>query len=239
MNDIRISGSGSVGGGEYNSVHINGSGRIDGAVTCKTYASSGSSRVKGGIKCDEFASSGASHIEGSVDCSGTFSTSGAAHIDGDLHGDTAKCSGSLSVGKNIDIREGRFSGSLSAEGDVSAEKVVLSGAARIKGLLNAETVEINVGLGNMAVEIGSVGGGSITVKCKSGGNVFGFFKMKDLIFMKTTSIEADRVELECTEADIVRATDVVIGDSCRIGTVEYSGLITVSENAKVEKTVKV
>ena len=69
--------------------------------------------------------------------------------------------------------------------------------------------------------------------------VFGFFKMKDLIFMKTTSIEADRVELECTEADIVRATDVVIGDSCRIGTVEYSGSITVSENAKVEKTVKV
>ena len=108
MNDIRISGSGSVGGGEYNSVHISGSGRIDGAVTCKTYASSGSSRVKGGIKCDEFASSGASHIEGSVDCSGTFSTSGAAHIDGDLHGDTAKCSGSLSGGKNIDIREGRF-----------------------------------------------------------------------------------------------------------------------------------
>lgn len=37
MNDIRISGSGNVGGGEYENVKISGSGRVDGDISCKIF----------------------------------------------------------------------------------------------------------------------------------------------------------------------------------------------------------
>lgn len=56
--------------------------------------------------------------------------------------------------------------------------------------------------------------------------------------LKTTSIEADSVELENTTADTVRAVDVTLGDGCDIGTVEYSGTLTVSEKAKVGNVIK-
>ena len=65
MNDIRISGSGTVGSGEYNEVKISGSGRI-----C------------GDVKCERFAVSGSAHSAGVIECSGELSVSGSLKTDG-------------------------------------------------------------------------------------------------------------------------------------------------------------
>lgn len=239
MNDIKISGSGSVSGGEYNNVKISGSGHVNGDISCRSFAASGSTKVDGNIKCDDFASSGSSHVKGMMDCSGALASSGSLVVNGSLHVDTARCSGSLKVSDDMDAREVQLSGTASIGGGLSAEKVVISGSAKIRGLLNAEVADISVGWGNTECDIGSIGGGSITVKRKMGGMVFGMRKYMYCIFLHTTSIEADMVEIECTEAQTVRAIDAVIGDGCNIGTVEYSGTLTVSDNATVGKTVKI
>ncbi len=48
--DIKINGSGSAGGGAYNSVVIKGSGRIGGDLKCNIFNISGTGTVEGSLK---------------------------------------------------------------------------------------------------------------------------------------------------------------------------------------------
>ena len=84
MNDIRISGSGTVGSGEYNEVKISGSGRI-----C------------GDVKCERFAVSGSAHSAGVIECSGELSVSGSLKTDGGVKADSARISGSTAIGGSL------------------------------------------------------------------------------------------------------------------------------------------
>lgn len=149
-------------------------------------------------------------------------------------------SGMLRVGENCCATEARVSGGLDVKGDLTAEKVRLSGQSDIRGLLNAEEVEIILEKGHGCSQIGSVGGGSVKVaqQMSGGFNLLPLFRSKSASGLKTSSIEADKVELEYTEAETVRAIDAVIGKGCKIGTVEYSGTLTVDEDAVVGNTVK-
>ena len=139
------------------------------------------------------------------------------------------------------MTEASISGSIKVGGGLSAEKLVLGGKATIEGLLNAETAEITLHAGCGCSEIGAIGGGRVTVRRHNGSAVSGLvaiFGGRGFASLKTTSIEADSVELENTTADTVRAVDVTLGDGCDIGTVEYSGTLTVSEKAKVGNVIK-
>lgn len=149
-------------------------------------------------------------------------------------------SGMMSVGEKCCATEASVSGGLSVKGDFSAEKIRLSGQSDIRGLLNAEEVEIILQKGCGCSQIGSVGGGSVKVahQMSGGFNLLSLFRSKSAGGLKTSSIEADKVELEYTEAETVRAIDAVIGKGCKIGTVEYSGTLTVDEDAIVGNIVK-
>ena len=57
--------------------------------------------------------------------------------------------------------------------------------------------------------------------------------------LTTGTIEGNRISLECTDAEIVRGQDVVIGKECKIGRVEYSGTLEIQDNAEVGQQVKV
>lgn len=199
MNDIRISGSGTVGSGEYNEVKISGSGRI-----C------------GDVKCERFAVSGSAHSAGVIECSGELSVSGSLKTDGGVKADSARISGSTAIG-----------------GDLCANTLKIAGSAAVSG--NCTVTEASIS-GSI-----KVGGGRVTVRRHNGSAVSGLvaiFGGRGFASLKTTSIEADSVELENTTADTVRAVDVTLGDGCDIGTVEYSGTLTVSEKAKVGNVIK-
>jgi cytoskeletal protein CcmA (bactofilin family) len=51
--DIRINGSGSAGGGTYNSVVIKGSGRIGGDLKCKIFNIGGTGTVEGSLETED------------------------------------------------------------------------------------------------------------------------------------------------------------------------------------------
>ena len=107
MNDImdmKISGSSAMPGGEYRTVSISGSGKVQGSLRCESLRCSGSakvqgdvdcageircsgsSRVTGDITCQELGCSGSTRCEGSLRANGRVHSSGALKVDGSLEG---------------------------------------------------------------------------------------------------------------------------------------------------------
>ncbi len=239
--NVRIAGSGIIDSGKYEEIRISGSCHFKGAIDCKSLAVSGASNFQGDLDC-----SGDIRVSGSLKTDGGIKAA-SAHISGSVSAAGAvnikdmRISGRLSVGESCTSTETSVSGAIKVAGDLSAEKLTLRGPAEIGGLLNADEINIELGHGNGCSNIGSIGGGSVRVARREDGGfvIFGFCVGHSYCTLKTSSIEADRVELESTTADTVRAIDAVIGAGCQIGTVEYSGAITVSDDAKVDKVVKV
>lgn len=244
--DMKVSGSGNIPGGEYENVRISGSGKCNGNIKCVSFHASGSSRCAGNVECTEgFHVSGSGHVEGDVKA-GSFHCSGSAHIDGNAEAETEfRASGSCHVGKSC-ISHGKLhaSGSLSVDGEMEAESARISGVLHCKGLLNAEDVEMKLGHRNPS-RVGAIGGSRIIVEYGQNGEGGGFYLFglrfgraegsgKGTILRVEESIEGDVLNLEGVETPLVVGKDVKIGDGCRIGTVRYSGLLEVSENATVE-----
>lgn len=238
MNDIidmKISGSSTMPGGEYRQVSVSGSGKVQGSLRCEDLRCSGSakvqgdvdcageircsgsSRVTGDITCQELHCSGSTQCEGSLRAQGQVHSSGVLKIDGSLEGGEVDVSGSLEAGE---VRCGRLhcSGVARVSGGVEAESVHLTGSAGIQGLLNAETVEISACRG---IQISSIGGSSIRIYKPTQISLLSLFR-NTVSCARVGSIEGDDVDLEYTQADVVRGRRVRIGEGCSIGRVEYS-----------------
>ena len=222
--DMRISGSSTMPGGEYDRVSISGSGTVQGDLRCQSLSCSGSARVQGDVDCaGEVRSSGSSKVTGSITCE-SLSCSGAVKCEGSiLSRGLIHSSGAMNVSGGLeaaDIRcqELRCSGAMNVSGGVEAEAVRISGMAGIPGLLNAETVEIAADRG---IRIGSIGGGSIRIYQPQQKSLLGLFR-SSCSCAQAGDIEGDDVDLEYTQADVVRGRRVRIGEGCSIGRVEYS-----------------
>ncbi|MCD8108353.1 MAG: polymer-forming cytoskeletal protein [Oscillospiraceae bacterium] len=212
---VHISGSGNVGGGEYENISISGSGK-----------------VTSDVRCQSFKSSGSVHIAGSVECSGEFKIAGACRVDGDVKCGSCNLAGGAKV-KSVEVNgELKLAGAVKADGNISGEKVIIVGAANINGLINGEEIRITF---DGDVKANEIGGGIIKIAPKE---VRGFFK-KRVKPAEIGTIEGDEISLELVKADVVRSANVTIGDGCEIGRVEYSESIEISENAHVDYQVKI
>lgn len=261
--DLKISGSSSVMGGEYNTVAISGSGKINGNLKCDSFACSGAGKLQGDLEAESVRSSGSTKIEGSVQCrtasvSGSFAcgnlevsedlqASGGIHVSGSLRGGQVRISGCLKTEESIHCRDMKVSGSCEVlSGDLNAEFFHSSGVLRVPGLLNAETVEIYP---TSASRVGSIGGTNIRISTGQADNregkghswavfISGFHVSTNPGPMQVDTIEGDTVELEFTRAQVVRGTNVRIGKGCNIDRVEYSEHLD-AEDGTVGEAVKV
>ena len=235
-NNIRTAGSAEICEGEYGSIAISGSCRILGNITFDELKCSGSCYAAGDIK------------------GGRASVSGAFRVDGAVHADTLKASGSASVGGDITGGDIGVSGAISCAGKVKCEKLVLSGTAKIAGdceaetvnahsftiggLLNAGTVDIELP-GGAESSVPEIGCEKLTVKYARGFLLSKGFRSRLYGSLKVGSIEADTVDIVGVTADRIACTNAVIGSGCRIGTVEYTGTITVKDGAEIKEQRKV
>jgi len=216
-NDMHISGSGTIAAGQYGSVHISGSGKINGTIACTELHCSGSAKADGDIFCSEsIKCSGSLHCNGKIE-TGSISCSGAAKISGGIKAGTIKASGAIKAN------------------DMEAERIVISGGCGVPGLMNAEIIEINLG-GRCTV--GTIGCGKLTVKLGVGCGPFWFGRRRDDL-LEVGTIEGDEIELENTTADIVRGKNVIIGKNCNVKTVEYSQNLSVDPSSDVKERVKI
>jgi cytoskeletal protein CcmA (bactofilin family) len=225
-NDLKISGSGQINGGEYNKVSI-----------------SGSAKVNGDVKAQEIRNSGSLDAVGNIS-SKLVHSSGSLKIDGNLEGDLVESSGSLKVTGKMQVKDLEASGSVNGDilqgetvnvsggfkflKDITVKSFSSSGGLDIGGTLNADKIRISISGDS---KIGSIKGKSIEIK-----------RVLDIIFrnsrLNTDRIEGDEVAVENVNAKFVKGRTVKIGPNCNIDAVEYKETISVDSGAKVGKQVK-
>lgn len=220
LNSVHIAGAGTVAGGSYNEVKC-----------------SGSANIAADIKCKYFSASGSASAHGDIDCEGDMKISGAFSSHGEVKAEVFKGAGAVKIKKSLSAKEIEVAGALKVLGDMSAEEAELHGAVHVEGLLNADKIHIKLDQGSFSSsKVTTIGGSQVTVKAsRKMWKLFG----KKYSILEADLIEADKVELENTHADTVRTVDAIIGEGCKIGTLEYSREAKISEKAEVENLVRI
>ena len=238
MNNASISGAGTIGGGEYGSVKVSGSGHVTDNITCAEFSASGSCRADGKIDC-----SGILRASGSFSCgedlsAGEVHLSGAAKVGGDVRvGDTAKVYGALKAGESLHANGAvEIGGAVKLGGDLEADCLSLDGSVTLGGLINAERMDLCISDESRAQ---GLGGTNISVRAGNGGRKFLFFGSSGGKKQLTVdTVEGDMITLENVIAKTVRGIHVSIGKGCRIDRVEYSGELVVNDSPEIGERVK-
>jgi cytoskeletal protein CcmA (bactofilin family) len=221
ITDLKINGHGSSAGGKYDSVVINGHGKIDGDLDCVYLKVNGHCTVNGDVKSD------------------SVKVHGNSLIKGNLRAKKAQIHGTADIGGNVSVDKAETYGSINVDGDCNAEIFKIDGTFTIKGLLNAGELELSLYGSSGAREIG---GEKITVKRKG---KYHFLGLKDLIMpggnkeLTAETIEGDDIYLENTQVKIVRGNNVELGSGCEIELVEYKNSFKQNEKAEVINQRKV
>jgi cytoskeletal protein CcmA (bactofilin family) len=106
--DLKISGTGSSGGGSFDQVHIRGEGSIHGDVECTSFKVMGNGDVDGNVTAK------------SVNVKGTL------EISGKLGAEDVRIMGSLAVKGDCSAESFHFRGAFTIDGLLNAERMVLS-----------------------------------------------------------------------------------------------------------------
>lgn len=237
LGNISISGSGTAGGGEYDTIKISGSGTLSGDTRCNDFRCSGSSKIEHTLHTGTGKVSGSAKFMADLN-SDYFSTSGSTTILGNVTTKEFKTSGSVRIDGTMDAELIEVSGSLKVGKDCNAEEFFVSGGCHIGGLLNAGEIEIKLG---GRCDIGSIGTEIITVKTGLGHAVLDFIGslFNQEPFLYTNLIEGDEIYLENTICAMVRGKTVRIGKGCKIDAVEYSGSLEVTDTAQVGTSAQI
>ncbi len=213
IGDLKINGQSSSAGGKYDSVVINGGGRIEGDLECIYLKINGQCNVNGNVKAD------------SVKVNGNNS------IKGNLRAEKVRINGTADIGGNVSVDKAETYGSINIGGDCNAEIFKIEGTFEIEGLLNAGELELSIYGPSKAHEIG---GEKITVKRKG---KYDFLGLKYLIGsnkeLTAESIEGDEIYLENTQAKVVRGDNIELGSGCEIELVEYKDSFKQDEKSEV------
>ena len=236
-NDARIAGDGSISGGSYGTITINGAGTMNGDIDCSTLRINGAGTANGRVKAESATINGAGTINGEIQAA-EFNINGDASIRDGAGIGRLSIKGRCSIGGGLAAHDVDLKGELKVGGDCEAESVIGEGTFTIGGLLNAGTIDMRVYAPCSAREIG---GEKITVRQPGNGfqsftQLFTFWAEKHLT---AETIEGDDVFLELTVAKTVRGRNVTIGDGCRIDLVEYSDNYSRVDGAIVGEARKV
>ena len=218
--DMKISGAGAIGAGEYDDVRISGSAKSEGLILCKSFHLSGS------------------FSGGEIECSEDFHVSGAGKFAGNIRAKEIHVSGAIKTEGNMKGKEIKLSGAIKTGGDVEAEEIKISGEVNCGGLINAERLYVNLD-STASSTAENIGGSKITIEKGKSGGFFCRLLKKSGKFIVSESIEGDKIDIEYTKAKTVTGRNVKIGEKCEIGLVQYSESIEISPKAKIGKCEKI
>jgi len=235
-NDMKINGDGSMSGGTYGVVTINGAGSVHGDADATDVRVNGTGTVNGNLVAQCVTVNGSATFNGSVQAT-ELNVNGDTSIRDGAGISRFTIKGNATVGGGIAAHDLNLRGFLKAGADCDAESFSAEGAFTIAGLLNAGIVDIKV-YGKCNVR--EIGGERITIRKAQGfesiTQIFTFWTEKVL---ETDTIEGDIISLEGTVAKMVRGGDVTIGPDCRIDVVEYAGTYSVAPGSTVGDARKI
>lgn len=218
--DMKISGAGAIGAGEYDDVRISGSAKSEGLILCKSFHLSGS------------------FSGGEIECSEDFHVSGAGKFAGNIRAKEIHVSGAIKTEGSVKGKEIKLSGAIKTGGDVEAEEIKISGEVNCGGLINSERLYVNLD-STASSTAENIGGSKITIEKGKSGGFFCRLLKKSGKFIVSESIEGDEISIEYTSAKTVTGRNVKIGEKCEIGLVQYSESIEISPKAKIGKCEKI
>ncbi|MGM0838050.1 MAG: cytoplasmic protein [Bacillota bacterium] len=234
IEDLVINGSGSVGGGTFNKVVINGSGTIVHDLECVDLECNGAGKITGNVHAKNTIIKGSSTITGKL-LSERVQIHGHASVKGHIHFQQLEVKGATTVGKSVKGEQLTLEGSINIGEDCDCEHFQAEGSFKIQGLLNADTINITLHGNSYAKEIG---GETITVKKRNSRTLFDKFIKTFSKNLKSDLIEGDHIHLEYTKAKVVRGNFVTLGPGCEIDLVEYKQEFTADKHAIIKEKKK-
>lgn len=230
--DVKINGDGSLSGGTYGAVTINGAGTVNGDIDCTDYRINGAGTHNGKLLAQTITVNGTGTFNGEVQAN-ELTVNGDMSVRDGIGIGKLSVKGNASFGGSIASHDVVVRGFMKTGGDCQSESFDCEGAFTVTGLLNAGAVDIKLYGPCSAREIG---GEKIIVRQPGGGGLssltqlFTFWAEKRLT---ADSIEGDDVTLELTTAKTVRGRNINIGEGCRVDLVEYSGTYVAAPGASV------
>lgn len=231
--DAKIAGDGSLPGGEYGDVVVNGSGTIGGPLDSTTLRVNGSGSARGDVKSETIVVNGAASFAGSVQTTG-LDVNGQASIQGGAGVGKLQVRGSLDVAGGVRSHDADVRGEIKVGGDFETDSLTGEGRFMVSGMLNAGTIDFKLHSRSGAREIG---GERIVVSEPTGISRFATFFADRLLVVD--SIEADSLDLEWVKAKVVRGGQIRLGVGCDVDLVEYTGSLTREAGAQVREERKV
>lgn len=229
LNDLRITGTGSSSGGQYDKIKIIGDSIIHGDVECTLFKCTGTASIQGSLKSGSVGCQGSMKVHQGMQ-SEEITIQGDLEVLGGLSTQTLKVNGEVRVEGNMNVEKLKGQGTLCITGDCQGEEVMIRGSVEIGNMLNGEVIEIKMYGPSRAREIG---GGKITIKKAMTIPLIGKYSPGANGAMQADSIEGDEIHLENTKASVVRGRNVYIGAGCEIGLVEYKNEYKQDNGAEV------
>jgi len=211
LNNVKISGSGTINGGEYGTIEVSGSAKIEGDVEAEVVDSSVSLKISGSLDANTVDSSGSIKVKGKLKAR-IFESSGSASFE------------------NLDASTVKFSGSLNSVKSVRAKSVSGTGSLEIGDTLEADEIKIKLAGDSSVKEIKGK-----TIDFREYSNWLSKIWKS---YLTADKITGESIYLENTNAGLVKGVAVKIGPRCVIDTVEYKEIITVDPSSKVTKRSK-
>lgn len=250
-NNLKIKGTETVSGGQFDNVKISGNGKINGDVKCDEFECAGKINVVGDLEAREIEIDGNCVVLGKV-TSGELELKGVAKFDGDskikeidvdgrivfcdeLESEDVTVDGECKVFGNVQSDKININGFLSVGRNCETKQFASNGKVDIVGLLTAETADVKLFWDSKVKEINAH-----KVVVEKVDKLW--VKLVSLIIrpnLHVETIEGDDVNISFTKANVVRGKDVTIGEGCEIETVEYSENYRCCSKSKVGKVVKI
>lgn len=210
MNDIHISGTGTVTPGQYDSVTVSGMGKCPGALRADEITVNGTFKVEGSSECRKLTVNGTFKGQGALSAEEVV-CNGAATVEDDMTANTLSVAGVLHCeGDKLQSRELSCAGILTMDGLVSCDQI------HVTGILKAEQLE----------------GRSIRIRSHRPELLRRFWLSKGL--SRVDYIQGEEVELSGVTAETVTGTNITIGPDCNIERIRCNGTLKLDPTAVVE-----
>ncbi|UYO05174.1 polymer-forming cytoskeletal protein [Paenibacillus sp. PSB04] len=216
--DMSMSGIGTVASGVYKTVRIDGISKVKGDIDCITLDSNGTLNISGSVLGETVKINGTMSIGGNLSAERLILDGMGSVKEMTRCSESAAINGQVTLEKGLNSEKVEVSGSLKSKGDVQCEVLSVHGGFNVDGLVNAGEIDLKMSLASKAKEIG---GDHITVRRLKKAPILLQLAPVFNNRLKADLIEGDFVDLEYTEADVVRGSEVRIGPGCKIGRVEY------------------
>lgn len=218
-----VEGIQSMGGGEFDSTHVEGVVTINGDIITNKMHIEGMTTAKGNVHASKL------HIEG------------VTNITGDIVTENAKIGGVVNLSGNIKAGALDVQGIIHCKGDkVEAESMTCEGLLALDGEISADTIKAE-GI----IRANEIYGDKIIIKSISSEpyrmlvsglkSLVGLSEEDKDRVSKIGLIEATTVELKNVKVKEINGQNVIIGEHCFVSKVDCSGTLTVSKTATIEE----